>query len=86
MVYDPQKHHRRSVRLKGYDCTQPGAYFVTLMERDRECLFGEIVDREIQLKKFGRIVEYYSRQIPRFFPAPDWMCTKLCRITCTGLL
>jgi len=30
MTYDPQQHHRRSIRLKGYDYTQAGAYFLTL--------------------------------------------------------
>jgi hypothetical protein len=29
-VYDPQRHRRRSIRLKGYDYTRPGAYFVTI--------------------------------------------------------
>jgi hypothetical protein len=34
MPYEPQKHHRRSIRLKGYDYTQAGAYFVTLCIRN----------------------------------------------------
>jgi len=37
----PQKHHRRSIRLEGYDYTQPGAYFVTVVTWRRESLFGE---------------------------------------------
>jgi len=41
--YDPQKHHRRSIRLKGYDYSQAGAYFITICAHNRECLFGEIV-------------------------------------------
>ncbi len=41
MPYDPFKHHRRSIRLRGYDYTQAGAYFVTLLAHNRECLFGE---------------------------------------------
>ncbi len=40
MPYDPARHHRRSIRLKGYDYTQPGAYFVTLYTHDRAHLFG----------------------------------------------
>lgn len=28
--YDPDIHHRRSIRLRGYDYTQAGAYFVTI--------------------------------------------------------
>ena len=35
MKYDPQRHHRRSIRLKGYDYTWPGAYFVTICTQGR---------------------------------------------------
>ncbi len=41
-----EHHRRRSIRLKGYDYTQPGAYFVTIVIQGRECLLGEIVDGE----------------------------------------
>jgi putative transposase len=37
--YDPDKHHRRSIRLKGYDYSQSGAYFITIVTQNRECLF-----------------------------------------------
>jgi len=57
MPYDPDRHHRRSVRLKGYDYTQAGAYFVTLCTWQRECLFGEIVGGEMQLNDYGRVLE-----------------------------
>ena len=56
MRYDPGKHHRRSIRLKGYDYSQAGAYFVTICTYDRVCLFGEIVDGEMVLNDSGRIV------------------------------
>ena len=42
MTYDPHKHHRRSIRLKGYDYSQEGAYFVTICANHGQCLFGEI--------------------------------------------
>ena len=54
--FDPQRHHRRSIRLKGYDYTQQGAYFVTLVTQGRECLFGEIVNGEMRLNEFGALV------------------------------
>jgi len=41
--YDPQKHHRRSIRLKGYDYSSPGAYFVTICTRGRECVLDDPV-------------------------------------------
>jgi putative transposase len=42
--FDPERLHRRSIRLKGYDYSQPGAYFITICTQDRACLFGEVVD------------------------------------------
>jgi REP element-mobilizing transposase RayT len=57
MKYDPNKHHRRSIRLKGYDYSQAGAYFVTIVAYQRECLFGEIADEEMVLNEFGMIVD-----------------------------
>jgi REP element-mobilizing transposase RayT len=56
MVYDPRKHQRRSIRLQGYDYSQPGAYFVTICTRNRESLFGEIVEGEMILNEYGQIV------------------------------
>jgi putative transposase len=50
-------HHRRSVRLRGHDYSQPGAYFVTICAWQRECVFGEIVDGAMRLNECGRMVE-----------------------------
>ena len=55
MQYDPTKHHRRSIRLKGYDYSQPGLYFVTICCDQRQNLFGEIVDGVMYLNQFGGI-------------------------------
>lgn len=44
MKYNPKIHHRRSIRLKGYDYTQAGAYFITLCCQDRKHRFGKIVN------------------------------------------
>ena len=43
MAYNPNIHHRRSIRLKGYDYSQAGAYFITICCKDRKCRFGKIV-------------------------------------------
>lgn len=43
MEYNPKIHHRKSIRLKGYDYSQAGAYFITICCQDRECRFGKIV-------------------------------------------
>ena len=66
--FDPQEHHRRSIRLKGYDYTQPGAYFVTVVAYQRECLFGEIIDGEMRLNEHGKIVQKRWDEIPNHFP------------------
>jgi REP-associated tyrosine transposase len=55
--YNPEKHHRRSIRLTGYDYKQSGAYFVTIVTRNRLCLFGDISDGEMVLSDTGRIAE-----------------------------
>lgn len=57
MRYDPQIHHRRSIRLKGYDSSREGAYFVTICTHNRLCLFGEVVDGQMRLNEAGRVVE-----------------------------
>jgi putative transposase len=58
MKYDPNIHHRRSIRLSGYDYSQAGAYFVTICVYQRQCLFGEIVDGRMILKQYGAIVAH----------------------------
>ena len=61
---DPHLHeqrdsdcNRRSIRLKGYDYTLPGAYFITLVTWHRDCLFGTVVNGKMQLSALGKIVQ-----------------------------
>jgi hypothetical protein len=58
MKYNPDKHHRQSIRLKGYDYTSAGAYFVTLCTFQKHYLFGEIVDGEMALNELGSIIHF----------------------------
>jgi putative transposase len=67
MEYDPDIHHRRSIRLKGYDYSQAGGYFVTICTKDRECLFGEIKGVEERLNGAGSMVEKWWQKIPYKF-------------------
>lgn len=53
--YQPEKHHRRSIRLKGYDYTQKGLYFITICCQNRICRFGDVVDGEMALNEYGQI-------------------------------
>ena len=57
MKYNPDKHHRRSIRLKGYDYSQPGAYYVTIVVQNRECIFGDISNGKMALNENGKIVK-----------------------------
>ena len=68
MKYDPVEHHRRSIRLKGYDYASPGAYFVTICVQDRECLLGRVIDGKMQLDAHGHIVDEFWQEIPIHFP------------------
>lgn len=55
MAYNPIKHHRRSIRLKGYDYAQAGLYFITICTQNRVCLFGDVVNGEMMLNQYGQI-------------------------------
>jgi len=66
--FDPERHHRRSINLKGYDYSQNGAYFVTIVAWRRECLFGEIVNKEALLSKFGMVAQQQWEKLPKRFP------------------
>ena len=68
MKYSPHIHHRRSIRLKGYDYSQNGAYFVTICVQNRECLFGKIKNGEMILNDAGKMTEKYWKEIPGHFP------------------
>ncbi len=67
MPYDPHVHHRRSIRLQGYDYARSGAYFVTICTRNRECLFGEIIDGQMVLNDAGGIVQAAWDDLPNHY-------------------
>jgi REP element-mobilizing transposase RayT len=90
MPYDPERHHRRSIRLKGYDYSQPGAYFVrnaaygvshgqkpsgllhaTINTYKGQCLFGEVVDREMVLNDTDRMAQSVWDELPLHYPGVD---------------
>lgn len=55
MKYNPEIHHRSSMRYTGYDYSSPGHYFITICIQDRKCILGNIVDGEMQLSDIGNI-------------------------------
>lgn len=61
-------HHRRFIRLQGYDYSQAGAYYVTIVVQGRDCLFGEVVNGEMYINAYGEIVQKWWDEIPIHFP------------------
>ena len=68
MKFDSRKHHHHSIRVKGYDYTQPGGYFITIVTYHRDLLFGKILNDEMQLNDLGKFAEECWRAIPEHFP------------------
>lgn len=68
MIYNPAIHHRRSIRLKGYDYSQAGLYFITICCYNRECLFGDVVNGEMVLNDAGKFADECWNIIPDHFP------------------
>ena len=69
MTFDPSLHHRRSIRLKGYDYRHPGAYFITLCTQDHLHLFGHVEEWEVRLNAAGKMVHEAWLEIPEFYPS-----------------
>lgn len=67
-MFDPEKHHRRSIRLKGYDYASDGCYFVTLCTCGRDSILGSIVDGAVVLSDLGRLVDEEWLDLPNRFP------------------
>ncbi len=67
MTFDPEKHHRRSIRLPNYDYSQSGLYFITICTHNRECLFGDVVDGKMILNEFGNVAQQCWLEIPQHF-------------------
>jgi REP element-mobilizing transposase RayT len=64
---DVEKPRRRSIRLREYDYTQVGAYFITVVACGRTALFGRITGGETRLNEFGRIVERSWADLPEHY-------------------
>jgi putative transposase len=69
MESNPVIPRRKSIRLKEYDYSQAGGYFVTIVTQGREYLFGEIVDGEMVLNEAGRMVLKWWNELPNKFPS-----------------
>ncbi len=65
--YNPNIHHRRTIRLKGYDYAQAGLYFITICCQDRICRFGDVVNGEMILNDIGTMIENEWLKLPERF-------------------
>jgi len=68
MPYNPEIHKRHSIRLKGYDYTKEGLYFITICIKNRECLLGIIENGEMELNEIGIIANQFWIEIPNHYP------------------
>ena len=62
------KHRRNSLRLKGFDYSQPGEYFVTICTRHRKCVLGTAENGQMRLSVIGNIVDKCWRKVPEDLP------------------
>lgn len=69
--YNPDLHHRHSIRLQGYDYSKVGAYFVTVCTQTREGLFGQIQDGEMVVNDAGRMVVSVWNDLPKHYSGVD---------------
>jgi len=67
MKYNPKIHHRRSIRLKGYDYSKAGLYFITIVVKDRLHLLGEIENDKMNLNEAGEMIDNEWLKIPQRF-------------------
>ena len=63
MGYNPNIHHKRSIRLQGYDYSQSGFYFVTICCHDRKHCFGKIENGIMLLNDAGKIADEYFKNL-----------------------
>ncbi len=68
MLDDPQKHHRRSIRIQGIDYAQPGAYFITFVTQNRACFLSLIFKGSISLEPAGNAVLSVWKELPHHYP------------------
>ncbi|MDO9289902.1 MAG: hypothetical protein Q7T83_14045 [Thermodesulfovibrionales bacterium] len=71
MTYNPDIHHRRSIRIRDYDYSQAGAYFVTVCAKDRVCLFGDVVHGKMALNEAGCMVSKWWHELTNKFSAVE---------------
>jgi putative transposase len=62
------RHHRRSIRLRDYDYSQAGYYYVTICTQDRVCRFGRVRGEHVYLNRMRLVVKRWWAWFPRQYP------------------
>lgn len=75
MKYNPKIHHRRSIRLKGYDYAQQGLYFVTICCENKAHLYGKIANGKMILNDAGQMTQKWYYELENKFP--DIRCQEM---------
>jgi putative transposase len=69
MKFNPNIHHRKSIRLKNYDYSQAGLYFITICTEHRHCLFGTTQNDNMALHDAGNMIDNQWHELPNRFPS-----------------
>lgn len=68
MTYNPDIHHRRSIRMRGFNYSLVGTYFITICTSNKACILGNIHNEQMRLNELGQIAEAWWENIPYHFP------------------
>ena len=66
--YRQDNPRRRSMRLRGFNYAQPGAYFITVSTHNRVCLLGDVLDDKMHLSEAGRLAQAVWEGLPTHYP------------------
>ena len=66
--YNLNKHNRKSIRLKGYDYSQAGLYFITICCQNKVHLFGNVINKQMILNDAGKMIEKWFNELQNKFP------------------
>ncbi len=67
MEYNFSKRRRKLIRLKGFDYSSDNCYFITICTKQKECLFGNIINQKMVLNNAGVIAKKYWLEIPKHY-------------------
>ena len=65
---DVVARRRKSIRLPGFDYSQPGAYFITVCTRNRASILGDVTEGKLCLNAAGRLAQAVWEELPQHYP------------------